>query len=51
MMCSKEQNHHFLGNWYKISVLKMEVAVFGEPTVFFVFFSVINDSKYGDETE
>lgn len=42
-MCSrKQQNRHFLGNWCKISVLKMEVAAVMEATVaLFAYF--IND--------
>jgi len=36
-MCSRDQNRHFLGNWRKISVIKMEVAAIRAATVVLFF--------------
>jgi len=43
-MCPREQNCQFLGNWCKISVLKMKVAAIMEPTVA-LFSYFINDLR------
>lgn len=36
-MCSREQNHLFLGNWHKVSVIKLKVAATGEAAVALYF--------------
>ncbi len=42
-MCSREQNQHFLGNWCKVSIIKMKVSfpilsVEAKSYYFFFFF-------------